>query len=99
MRNKIVLTFTLYIAQPAVEYTNCSSAEIKTPPTNECPGFDTKQSEGEVRGKWGFGNAELPFITIAPRSPLAWIGSIRYGRIYGWNRTNCILMLKLICLN
>ena len=34
----------------AVEYTDCLSAERKDPPlpTNECPGYDTKQS-GEAR--------------------------------------------------
>ena len=31
----------------AVEYTDCTSAEGKTPP-KECPGYDTKQSDGEV---------------------------------------------------
>ena len=31
----------------AVEYTDCTSAEGKTPP-NGCPGYDTKQSDGEV---------------------------------------------------
>ena len=32
----------------AIEYTDCTSAEGKTPPPNECPGYDTKQSDGEV---------------------------------------------------
>ena len=31
----------------AVEYTDCTSAEGYDPP-NECPGYDTKQSDGEV---------------------------------------------------
>ena len=31
----------------AVEYTDCFSAEGWDPP-NECPGYDTKQSDGEV---------------------------------------------------
>ena len=30
----------------AVEYTDCISAEGK-PHTNECPGYDTKQTDGE----------------------------------------------------
>ena len=30
-----------------VEYTDCTSARGKTPP-NESPGYDTKQSDGEV---------------------------------------------------
>ena len=31
-----------------VEYTDCFSAEGVRPPPNECPGYDTKQSDGEV---------------------------------------------------
>ena len=39
-----------YIAQSAeaVEYTDCTSAEGQYSP-NECPGYDTKQSDGEVQ--------------------------------------------------
>ena len=38
------------LAQPAgvVEYTDCTSAEGQHPPSNECPRYDTKQSDGEV---------------------------------------------------
>ena len=32
----------------AVEYTDCTSAEGYPPPTNECPRYDTKQSDSEV---------------------------------------------------
>ena len=58
----------LLVAQSAgaVEYTDC-----KTPP-NECPGYDTKQSDGEVPAVlelWGM--RSTPFIAIAPRSTLA----------------------------
>ena len=47
--------FQLIIAQSAgaVEYTDCISAD---PLPNECPGYDTKQSDGEVPlmlGSWG----------------------------------------------
>ena len=31
----------------ALQYTDCFSAEGQEP-TNECPGYDTKQSDGEV---------------------------------------------------
>ena len=31
----------------AVEYTDCTSAGGKTPPS-ECPGYDIKKSDGEV---------------------------------------------------
>ena len=48
--NKTVWHLTLCIAQSAgaVEYTDCTSAEGVRPPPNECPGYDTKQSDGEV---------------------------------------------------
>ena len=56
--NKTVLTLTLCSEQlvRAVEYTNCS----------ECPGYDTKQSDAGA-----LGNAEHPFIAIAPKSTLS----------------------------
>ena len=39
----------LYMAQlaGAVEYTDCTSAEGKIS-SNECPEYDTKQSDGEI---------------------------------------------------
>ena len=43
---------------------------------------------------WALGNAEYPFIAIAPRSTLAQSSSIWKGPIYGSNRTvwhsNCV---------
>ena len=32
----------------AVEYTDCTSAERYPPPPNECPGYATKQSDGDA---------------------------------------------------
>ena len=55
----------------AVEYTIAPLQKVKTP-TNECPRYDTKQSDGEVPA---LGNAEHPFIAIAPRPTLARNGS------------------------
>ena len=65
--NKTVWHLTLCIAQSAgaVEYTDCTSAESKAPPHNECPGYDTKQSDGEVPAvleHWG--------MRITPLLPL-----------------------------
>ena len=63
----------------AVEYTDCISEEVSdTPtPTNECPGCDTKEYDGEAPVILKLlGNAEYPFIAIAPRSTLAWSGSV-----------------------
>ena len=51
----------------AVEYTDCFSAKGKTPPRNECPGYDTKQSDGEVLVMlelWGIlSTSSLPFLS------------------------------------
>ena len=55
----------------AVEYTNCISAEGQDT-SNECPGYDTKQSGGEAGT---LVNVEYPFIAITPRSTLAQNGS------------------------
>ena len=40
----------MYTAQlaAAVEYTDCISAEDKTLNSSKCPGYDTKQSDGEA---------------------------------------------------
>ena len=56
-----------------VEYTDCTSAERLNSP-NECPRYDTKQFHGEAIV---MGNAEYPFIAIAPRSTLSRSGSTR----------------------
>ena len=80
-----------FVAQFAgvVEYTD--------PAPNECPGYDSKQSDGEVPVTLGFlGNTEHPFIAIAPKSTLARRGSTWKGPIYGLDRTNSILLLNWI---
>ena len=79
----------------AVEYTDCTSAEGKTPILNECPGYDTKQSDGGVPAVlelWGM--RSTPSLPSLP-GPL-WPGVVApdKGPIYGLNRTNGILMLK-----
>ena len=68
----------------AVEYTDCTSADGKTPLPNESPGCDTKQSDDEGQINAGdLGNAEYPFIAIAPRFTLARSGSTLQGS-YIW---------------
>ena len=51
--------------------------DVKSSPShNECPGYDTKQSDGEVPvllEHWGM--LSTPFIAIAPRSILACSGN------------------------
>ena len=46
----IYIYIYIYIAQlgGAIEYTDCTSVGGKTSPPNECPRYDTKQSDGEV---------------------------------------------------
>ena len=59
----------------AVEYTDCFSAEGKHSP-NECPGYDTKQSDGATTVMLEIlENAEYSFIAIAARSIMARDGS------------------------
>ena len=61
----------------AIEYTDCTSAEGSYTPPDECPGYDTKQPDGEVpvmMGLWGMGSTlSLPLLpgpfwpgTVAP---------------------------------
>ena len=82
-----------YFAQSAgaVEYTDCFSAEEQ----DECPGYDTKQSDGEVPAMlelWGMRSTpSLPSLS----DPL-WLRVVApdKGPINGLNRTNSILMLN-----
>ena len=67
------------------------------PPPNECPGYDTKQSDGEVLAVlelWEM--RSTPSLLLLP-GPL-WPGVVApdKGPIYGLNRTNSILMLNWI---
>ena len=56
---------SIALSAGAVEYTDCFSAEGKAPP-NECPGYDIKQSDGEVPAMqelWGMRSTpSLPSI-------------------------------------
>ena len=63
----------------AVEYTICISAEEQNSP-NECPGYDTKQSDGEVPVMlelWGMPNS--PSLPSFP-GPL-WPGVVALDRV------------------
>ena len=69
------------------------------PPPHECPGYDTKQSDGEVPAVlelWGM--RSTPSLSSLP-GPL-WPGVVApdKGPIYGSNRTNGIL-ITYNCLN
>ena len=63
----------------AAEYTDCTSAEGIRPSPNECPGYDTKQSDGEVPvmlGLWGIWST--PSLPLLP-GPL-WPGVVAPDR-------------------
>ena len=70
------------------------------PPTNECPGYDTKQSDGEVPGimeLWGTQNTpSLPSLP-GPLGP----GVVAPDRalFMGQIELNCVLMLNWIGWN
>ena len=82
----------------AVEYTDSFSAKSSSPP-NECPGYDTKQSDGEVRvilELWGMlGTPSLPSLP----GPL-WLRVVAPDRILsmGWTELNRVLYARLNCL-
>ena len=62
----------------AVEYTDCFSVE-GLDPTNECPVYDTKQSDGEVPimlGLWGM--RSTPSLPLLPDS--LWPGMVTPDR-------------------
>ena len=60
----------------------------KTPPPNECPGYDTKQSDGEVPEMLEFCGMQSTPLLPSLSVPL-WPGVVApdKGPIYGLNRT------------
>ena len=69
------------------------------PPPNECPGYDTKQSDGEVPAMlelWGM--RSTPSLPSLP-GPL-WPGVVApdKGPIYGLNRTTCFFHYTDFCI-
>ena len=65
------------------------------PPTNECPVYDTKQSDGEVPAileLWGM--RSTPSLPSLPGPLWPGVGAPDMGPIYGLNRTYSILMLN-----
>ena len=70
--SRFALSFPREFAQlaGAVEYTDCISAE-ELDPLDECPVYDIKIIWWwGSSNAWTVGNAEYPFIAIAPRSSL-----------------------------
>ena len=69
--NKTVWHLTLCIAQSAgaVEYTDCKTSvlDMTSPGYDECPGYDTKQSDAEVPAMlelWGM--RSTPSLPLLP---------------------------------
>ena len=67
------------------------------PPPNECPGYDTKQSDGEVPVMleiWGM--QSIPSLPSLPGS--LWPGVVALDKVLsmGQIELNCVLMLNLI---
>ena len=86
----------LYFGLPSRQNTPTASQQRANTP-HECPGYDTKQSDGDVPAVlklWGM--RSTPSLLSLP-GPL-WPGVVApdKGLIYGSNRTNGILMLKWI---
>ncbi len=78
----------------SVEYTNCTSAERKYP-INEYPGYDTKQSDGEVPVMlelWGMWRT--PSLPLLPSN--LWLGVVSPDGVLsmGQKELNCVLMLN-----
>ena len=64
-------------------------------PSNEGPGYDTKQSDGEVPVMlelWGM--RSTPLLPSLPGLLRSGVVALDKGPIYGLNRTNGILMLN-----
>ena len=79
------LSFSLAQLVGVVEYTDCFSAEGKTP--NECPGYDTKQSDNEVQVMlelWGM--QRTPSLPSFPRPLRPNVVAPDKSATYGLNR-------------
>ena len=108
--NKTVLTLTLYCSVGwgcRIHWLHlCRGVRPHHPSTKKCPGYNTKQSDGEVPmmlGLWAM--QSTPFIATASRTTLAQNGRTWLGPIYGLNRTklhtflNWIVWIRTVWIN
>ncbi len=75
-------------------YTDYISAEGHAPPTNECPGYDTKQSDGEVPVMlelWGM--QSTPSLPLLPGQ--LWLGVVPPDRVLSMGQIELICVLTL----
>ena len=100
----VVISIFLYVSVAqsagAVEYTDYISAEGLDPYPNECPGYDTKQSDGEVPLRlelWGMRSTPSLLSLRGPH----WLGVVAPDRVLSRDQIelNCILMLNWIAWN
>ena len=91
LATKYLLTHHSSIAQSAgaIEYTDYSSAKGWDPTSNECPGYDTKQSDSEVPVM-----LSLWWMTSTPSLPL--LPGPLWPDVVAPDWTNCTLMLNWI---
>ena len=76
---------------------SAASLQRDKTPTNECPGYDTKQSDGEVPAMQELcGMRGTPSLPSLPGPLWPEVVAPDMGPIYGLNRTNGILMLNWI---
>ena len=95
-----VLRRVLTQSAGAVEYTDSFSVEGFNPTPNECPVYDTKQSDGEFPVMLEFwGIQSTPSLPSLP-DPL-WPGVVSSDRVrsMGQIELNCVLMLNWIAWN
>ena len=88
------IAFFLALWAGAIEYTDCFSAE-GLDSSNECPRYDTKQSNGEVPVLWGM--LDTPLLTSL-QGPL-WPGVAKPVLSMGRIELNCVLVLNWIVWN
>ena len=76
----VILILKIAQSVGAVEYTDCNSAEGWDPPHNEYPGYDTKQSDGEVSAVLGlWRKLSTPLLPSLPG--LLWLGMVAPDRV------------------
>ena len=74
----------------AVEYNDCTYAEERLPPPNVCPGYGTKQSDGEapvMLELWGM--QSTPLLPLLP-GPF-WLGVVASDRVLSMDQIELYL--------
>ena len=84
----------IWLSQLGLQNTPTASLQRGKTPPNKCPGYHTKQSDGEAPGM-----QSTPSLPSLPGPLLPRVNSTWQGPLYGSNRTvwhsNCVLMLNI----